>query len=89
MKKTNKNITTMKTVKILTLVAIIFIAFSNSFGQVPITYYSFDKGSTYGTFVQTVNQTINTVSSSTFTRNSGNSVSSTSGLGKIYDGNRT
>jgi hypothetical protein len=89
MKKLNKNITTMNTTTKIILVAIIFIAFNNSFGQVPISYYSFETGSTYGTFVQTVNQTINTVSSSTFSRNTGNSVSSTNGLGKVYGGIRT
>lgn len=88
MKKTNKNTTTMNTTKII-LVAIILITFNNSFGQLPITYYSFETGSSYGTFTQSVKYTINTVSSSTFSRNSGNSVSSTNGLGRTYGGTRT
>jgi hypothetical protein len=89
MKTTNKNINKMNTIKSLFSVAIFFIALNISFGQVPITYYSFETGSTYGSFTQSVKFTINTVSSSTFSRNIGNSVSSTSGLGKVYGGNKT
>jgi hypothetical protein len=89
MKTTNKNINKMNTVKTLFTIAIFFIALNISFGQVPITYYSFETGSTYGTFTQTVNQTINTVSSSTFSRNSGSTISSTSGFARLYGGYRT
>ncbi len=89
MKKTNNNITTMNTITKIFLVAIIFIAFNNSFAQLPITYYSFETGSTYGTFTQNVKYTINTVSDNSFTRNSGNTVSSTNGLGRVYGGART
>jgi hypothetical protein len=89
MKTTNKNTYKMTTsIKIL-LVAIIFIAFTNSYSQVPVAYYSFDAGSTYGTFVTTVNQTINTVSSSTFGRNTGNTVTNTNGAATLYGGTRT
>jgi hypothetical protein len=90
LKTTNKNITTTMNTTIKTiLVAIIFIAFNNSFAQVPISYYSFETGSTYGTFVTSLNQTINTVSGNTFGRNTGNTVTSTNGLGRLYGGART
>lgn len=79
----------MNTTTKIILVAIIFIAFNNAFSQLPISYYSFETGSTYGTFVRTVNQTINTVSSSSFDRNSGNSISSTNGVARLYGGSRT
>lgn len=78
----------MKTITKIILVAIFLIALNNSYGQVPITYYSFETGTSYNSFTQSVNQTINTVSSNTFSRNSGNSVSSTNGIANLYGGSK-